>query len=94
LRNKTIKAHAPHRISYCGGGNDFPSYYNEYGGAVINYAINRFSKIYAREESNGRVFLRAKKVNEVFRGSMPDLKNRKELSMTLKAIFEWKNMCV
>jgi len=90
LQNKTIKAYAPHRISYCGGGTDFPSFYNEYDGAVINCAINRFSKIYAREESDGRVFLEAKEVNEVFRGNMFDLKGRKELSMPLKAIFDSK----
>jgi D-glycero-alpha-D-manno-heptose-7-phosphate kinase len=89
LQNK-IKAFAPHRISYCGGGTDFPSFYNEYGGAVINCAINRFSKIYARAESSSKVFLEAKRVNETYRGNMPDLKNKKELSMPLKAILDWK----
>ena len=82
----SVKGYAPHRISYCGGGTDFPSFYNEYGGAVISCAVNRFSVIYARQENSGNVHLIAKNMNQTYDGSIRDLKRQKELSMPLKAI--------
>ena len=36
-----LTAIAPHRISICGGGTDFPSFYKQHNGAVINFAITR-----------------------------------------------------
>ncbi len=38
-------ARAPVRISFGGGGTDLPAYYTQFGGAVLNTAINRY--IYA-----------------------------------------------
>jgi D-glycero-alpha-D-manno-heptose-7-phosphate kinase len=38
-------ARAPVRISFGGGGTDLPAYYSQFGGAVLNTAINRY--IYA-----------------------------------------------
>jgi D-glycero-alpha-D-manno-heptose-7-phosphate kinase len=35
-------ARAPVRISLGGGSTDLPAYYNQFGGAVINTAINRY----------------------------------------------------
>lgn len=35
-------ARAPVRISFGGGGTDLPAYYNQFGGAVISTAINRY----------------------------------------------------
>ena len=32
----------PLRMSYVGGGSDLPSYYRNYGGAVISSAVNKF----------------------------------------------------
>ena len=51
MQNKLISI-APHRISICGGGTDFPSFYNNHNGAVINFAITRFSKIKLRTLKN------------------------------------------
>lgn len=36
-------ARAPVRISLGGGGTDLPAYYTQFGGAVINTAINRYT---------------------------------------------------
>lgn len=33
---------APVRISFGGGGTDLPAYYEQFGGAVVNTAINRY----------------------------------------------------
>jgi D-glycero-alpha-D-manno-heptose-7-phosphate kinase len=36
-------ARAPVRISLGGGGTDLPAYYTQFGGAVVNTAINRYT---------------------------------------------------
>lgn len=39
---------SPLRISLAGGGTDLPAYYREYGGAVINTAIDRYFYVFLR----------------------------------------------
>ena len=38
----------PLRISFFGGGTDYPVWYREHGGAVISATINKYSYITAR----------------------------------------------
>jgi len=38
-----IITRTPLRISFFGGGTDFPEYFLEEGGAVVSAAINRYS---------------------------------------------------
>jgi D-glycero-alpha-D-manno-heptose-7-phosphate kinase len=40
-----IIARAPLRISFLGGGTDYPEFFEEYGGEVISTAIDKFSYI-------------------------------------------------
>lgn len=40
-----IITQAPLRVSFLGGGSDFPEHYSQYGGAVLNTAINHFSYV-------------------------------------------------
>lgn len=40
---EVIRAKAPLRISFAGGGSDLPSYYREHGGAVLCSTINRYA---------------------------------------------------
>lgn len=37
-----IITQTPFRMSFFGGGTDFPSFYNEYGGAVISTTFNKY----------------------------------------------------
>jgi D-glycero-alpha-D-manno-heptose-7-phosphate kinase len=47
-----VRAKAPLRISFAGGGTDLPHFYEEHGGAVLSATINRhaYVTIYPRED--------------------------------------------
>ena len=44
-----IIVRTPTRISFFGGGTDYPSWYKDHGGAVISTTINKYSYITVRE---------------------------------------------
>jgi len=46
---------SPVRISFGGGGTDLPSYYEQFGGAVLNAAINKYFYTILGKRSDGRV---------------------------------------
>src|SRR3990167_5676315 len=37
-----IISRTPLRISFCGGGTDYPQWYNEHGGAILGTSINKY----------------------------------------------------
>lgn len=43
-----IITRTPYRISFFGGGTDYPAWYNEHGGAVLATSINRYCYITCR----------------------------------------------
>lgn len=43
-----IITRTPFRISFFGGGTDYPVYYNEYGGSVLSTTINKYCYITCR----------------------------------------------
>ena len=67
-----LTAIAPHRISICGGGTDFPSFYKQHNGAVLNFAITRYSKIKLRKLKN-KFIVDASDVNEYYNGTKEEL---------------------
>ena len=46
-----IITRTPLRISFFGGGTDFPNYYNEHGGAVLSTTIDKYQYITCRKLS-------------------------------------------
>lgn len=43
-----IVTRTPYRISFFGGGTDYPVYYNEHGGAVLSTSINKYCYVTCR----------------------------------------------
>jgi D-glycero-alpha-D-manno-heptose-7-phosphate kinase len=46
---------SPVRISFGGGGTDLPSYYEQYGGAVLSVAINKYFYTILGKRNDGRI---------------------------------------
>jgi len=46
---------SPVRISFAGGGTDLPAYYEQFGGAVLSSAINKYFYTILGKRSDGRV---------------------------------------
>jgi|TARA_B100001750_G_scaffold243573_1_gene259122 D-glycero-alpha-D-manno-heptose-7-phosphate kinase len=80
-----ITAYAPHRISYCGGGTDFPAFFDKFGGSVISCSISRFSKIRLELTRNGQMEIKSANTGEQYIGTMEEMKEHKD-SMPVQAI--------
>lgn len=46
---------SPVRISFAGGGTDLPAYYEQFGGAVLSTAINKYFYTILGKRSDGRI---------------------------------------
>jgi D-glycero-alpha-D-manno-heptose-7-phosphate kinase len=46
---------SPVRISFAGGGTDLPAYYQQFGGAVISAAINKYFYTILGKRTDGRI---------------------------------------
>ncbi|HZD79629.1 MAG TPA: GHMP kinase [Actinomycetota bacterium] len=58
MSDREIRAAAPLRISFVGGGTDFPHWYERHGGAVLSATIDRFARVSLSPRSDARVRLR------------------------------------
>jgi D-glycero-alpha-D-manno-heptose-7-phosphate kinase len=56
---ETIRAQAPLRLSFAGGGTDFPHYFQYHGGAVLSATIDRFARAELVPRDDERVVLRS-----------------------------------
>ena len=59
-----IISRTPLRMSFVGGGSDLPSFYRQYGGAVVSTAINKFVYITVNEKFDHRVRVSYSKTEE------------------------------
>ena len=44
-----VVSRTPFRVSFLGGGTDFPSFYSKHGGCCIATSIDKYSYIYLRK---------------------------------------------
>lgn len=52
-----IITQTPLRVSFFGGGSDFPSYYRRYGGAVLSTAINKYVYCIIKERFDEKIYV-------------------------------------
>ena len=52
-----IVVRTPLRVSFLGGGTDFPEHYRKYGGAVISTAIDKYIYVIVKQRFDGMVYV-------------------------------------
>jgi len=52
-----IVVRTPLRLSFLGGGTDFPDYYHEQGGVVISTAIDKYVYVIAKERFDDKIYV-------------------------------------
>jgi D-glycero-alpha-D-manno-heptose-7-phosphate kinase len=62
MRPETIQAEAPLRLSFAGGGTDFPHYFEHHGGAVLSATIDRFARAVLVPRDDERIVLRDRRL--------------------------------
>ena len=83
-----IITRTPFRISFFGGGSDYPSWYRQHGGAVISTTIDKFCYISCRrippffEHKHRIVYSYIENVREIEEIKHP----------SVKAVFKWANI--
>jgi len=59
MTSDTIRASAPLRISFVGGGTDFPHYYERHGGAVLSATIDHAAHVRVSPRADRQVRIRS-----------------------------------
>ncbi len=52
-----IVVRTPLRISFVGGGSDFPDYYRAHGGAVLSAAIDKYVYVIVKERFDDQIYI-------------------------------------
>ncbi len=55
----TVISRAPLRISFVGGGTDFPHWFEQHGGAVLSSTIDHYAEVTLRPRDDERIHIRA-----------------------------------
>jgi D-glycero-alpha-D-manno-heptose-7-phosphate kinase len=68
-----IITQTPLRIGLLGGGTDFPDYYREHGGRVLNCAIDKYIYVIVKERFDDEIYVNYSKKEIV--SSVPDIEH-------------------
>ena len=60
-----IISRTPFRISFCGGGTDFPDYFLNHGGKVISSTIDKYLYVSVNSKFDGKIHLRYSHTEEI-----------------------------
>ena len=50
----SVTTMTPHRVSFAGGGTDYPAFYKKFGGSVISSTINKY--LFVTVKAHGEIF--------------------------------------
>jgi D-glycero-alpha-D-manno-heptose-7-phosphate kinase len=59
MNGPTVIARAPLRISFVGGGTDFPHWFREHGGAVVSTTIDHHAEVTLQPRGDDRISIRS-----------------------------------
>ncbi len=65
MTDQTIHAVAPLRISFVGGGTDFPHWYEAHGGAVLSATIDHYAEATLQPRDDDRIRIRSRDLNQI-----------------------------
>src|ERR1700679_247550 len=60
-----IISRTPLRVSFVGGGSDLPSFYREFGGAVVSTAIDKYVYVTVNQKFDNAIRVSYSKTEEV-----------------------------
>ncbi len=72
MNDVTVRAAAPLRISFVGGGTDFPHYFERYGGAVLSATIDHYAEVRVRLREDRQIRLRSLDLGHLVRYHLDD----------------------
>jgi D-glycero-alpha-D-manno-heptose-7-phosphate kinase len=68
-----VRAVAPLRISFVGGGTDFPHWYERHGGAVLSATIDHYAHVTLEPRSDGRIRIRDLRLEQLVQYHLDDV---------------------
>lgn len=87
-RARLVRAKAPLRISFCGGGTDVPPYPERYGGCVLSCTIDKYSYVTLRRRDDNDVVIRSLDFGLSVRYDRGEVSSRHDKLALVHAIIE------
>src|SRR5581483_947198 len=72
MNDLSVDARAPLRISFVGGGTDFPHWFERHGGAVLSATIDHYAHVRVEPRDDGRIRIRDLRLNQLVQYHVDD----------------------